>query len=481
MHNKINLSNLRVILHALDKDSDLYASQMEVCALVEQLENNSYTLYSEDFSDSTWQHECNLLGVPHESKEVAMGVLVKRVKLETCGIAKHFCLDHTMVRSENGLVLYSHPDKGMNDIQIAHIEGNKVVYDINPVFQIGETFTLPYEQYEEDNVTHKTITETYTITGYDLSGCHADDIVYLGDNGSAWISEDALVEQKAKFKIGDTFEIHFDYYEEGELTSHTITRIDFSKTESSEVLYCDDDTQVYITESELVKYKKASSYFVILDENQYRVVSGRYYAGDDDVERISSDSDACYTGTGKFLIEDVGSYYKDRGFDAEFLARSAFCVRAVPIGKESVAFLVHTNTLDSIMKDEITTTQQLEYLVSEERDMMATNFEPKANNEYLGRICIPSDIVALFGAHPVMQIAIEFENGEFSLESEHIALADRQDLWFSINQERSWQFPEDAPDFAYWQCRADGKYYTLPKNWVKLVLEDGSDHSVYPA
>ena len=36
---KINLANLRAILHSLDKGSDLYEAQAEVCALVEQLEN----------------------------------------------------------------------------------------------------------------------------------------------------------------------------------------------------------------------------------------------------------------------------------------------------------------------------------------------------------------------------------------------------------------------------------------------------------
>lgn len=363
-----DISDLRTVLACLDGDSELANSQREVIALIEQLQNNSYTIYRENFGNATWKDECEALGVPNESMEVKIGLFIKGVKLDTYNIAKHFCLDNTMVRYEDGCIYYDHSDNGISNMQIAHIKGDKIIYDINPIFTIGDTFTLPYEEYEEDNVTHKTITETYTITGYDLSGCYAEGIVYLGDGGSAWIMENTLIEQKAKFKIGDIFEIHFDYYETGELTEHTITRIDFSKTESDEVLYCDDNAQVYIPESELLKYK-ASTHFTIVDENQYCVVSGRYYAADDDVERILNDSDACYTGSGKFYIEDVGTYYRDRGFDAEFLARSAFCVQAILIGKASANFLVHSEVLDSIIKDEITTTEQLEKLISVADDL----------------------------------------------------------------------------------------------------------------
>lgn len=346
-----NLDNLRTILHSLDKDSDLYNSQAEVCALVEQLESNSYTIYKQDFGDSTWEYECGSLGVPKEAMEVKIGFLVKEVKIDTADIAKRFSLDNKLVCCENGFIDYLDLENHEN-IQIAHIEGDKLVYDINPIFQIGETFTL-------------NITETYTITGYDFSDYNSNGIAYFGDNGEAWITENALIEQKAIAKIGDKFEIHFDYYETGELTEHTITRIDFSKTESPEVLYCDDNTQVYIAESELLKYK-ASTHFAIVNENQYRVVSGRYYPDGDDMERFLKESNPCFTGGGKFYIEndDIGTFYRDRGFDAEFLARSAFCVRAIPIGETSATFLVHSEVLDSILKNEITTTAQLENLVS---------------------------------------------------------------------------------------------------------------------
>jgi hypothetical protein len=366
MQNLPKLSDLQTILHFLDKDSDLYNSQAEVCALVAQLENNSYTVYSQDFGNMSWKDECDALGVPHEAMEVKITFLVKEVKLDTSDIAKRFCLDNTRIDTFNdGCVYWDNPDNDHAYLKIAHIEGDKLVYDINPIFPIGETFALPYVEYEDDGITHKTITETYTITGYDLSGCHADGIVYLGDNGSAWITEDALIGQRAKFKIGDKFEVHFDYYETGELTEHTITRIDFTKTESDEVLYCDDNTQVYITESELFKYK-ASTHFTIVDENQYCVVAGRYYPDNEDMERFLNEGDACFTGSGKFYIQndDIGTFYRDRGFDAEFLARSAFCVRAIPIGEAHTTFLVHTGVLDSILKNEIATTEQLETLVS---------------------------------------------------------------------------------------------------------------------
>lgn len=57
-----------------------------------------------------------------------------------------------------------------------------------------------------------------------------------------------------KFKIGDKFTIHFDYYEKGEVTTHTIARIDKSFTEANEIVYWSDD-YVFITESELEKQK----------------------------------------------------------------------------------------------------------------------------------------------------------------------------------------------------------------------------------
>lgn len=364
MQNLPKLSNLQTILNFLDKDSDLYESQAQVCALVAQLENNSYTVYSHDFGNTSWKDECVALNVPPEAMEVKLALFVKEVKIDTFDMAKRFCLDNTLIRNYgDGRYYYDHPDNGINDMQIAHIKGDKLVYDINPIFSIGETFELPCV-YEDDGGTYTSI-ETYTITEYDLSGCHSNGIVYLGDGGSAWIPENALMEQKAIAKIGDKFEVHFDYYETGELTEHTITRIDFSKTESDEVLYCDDNAQVYIAESELFKYK-ASTHFTIVDENQYCVVSGRYYPDDEDVERFLNEGDACFTGGGKFYIQndDIGTFYRDRGFDVEFLARSAFCVRAIPIGETSTTFLVHTDILDSILKNEITTTEQLEMLVS---------------------------------------------------------------------------------------------------------------------
>ena len=62
-----------------------------------------------------------------------------------------------------------------------------------------------------------------------------------------------------KFKVGDKFKVHFDYYEKGETTEHTIAKIDTSFTEADEIVYWSDD-QVYITESELIK--QTSNYVV---------------------------------------------------------------------------------------------------------------------------------------------------------------------------------------------------------------------------
>jgi hypothetical protein len=250
------LSHLQTILNFLDKDSDLYESQAQVCALVAQLENNSYTVYSQDFGNTSWKDECVALNVPPEAMEVKLALFVKEVKIDTSDMAKRFCLDNNLIRNYgDGRYYYDHPDNGINDMLIAHIKGDKLVYDISPIFSIGETFSLPYVEYEEDGVTQKTITETYTITGYDLSGCHSNGIVYLGDGGSAWIMEDALIAQKAKFKVGDTFTTQFDYYEKGEIVTHTIASIDFSREEADEVVYWDNNS-VYCTESELFRQKE---------------------------------------------------------------------------------------------------------------------------------------------------------------------------------------------------------------------------------
>jgi hypothetical protein len=314
----------------------------------------------------SWKDECNNLGVPHEAMEVKIGFLIKEVKIDTSSIAKRFCLDNTLIRSYgDGRYYYCGLDEESNDVQIAHIEGDRLVHDIKPLFSIGETFELSCS-YEDDGGAYTSI-ETYKITGYDLSGCFAKGIVYLGDAGSAWIPEDSLVDQKSKFKIGEKFEVHFEYYEDGEFTEHTVTRIDFSKMEYDEVLYCDDKTMVSIPESELIKYKFASSKFTIVDEDGYQAISGRYFASDDDVQRLESETDACYTGGGEFYIESIGSLYRDRGLHAYsvFLARSAFCVQAQLIGKGSVDFVIHSSVISSVLTNAISTTEQLEGLVSE--------------------------------------------------------------------------------------------------------------------
>lgn len=62
-----------------------------------------------------------------------------------------------------------------------------------------------------------------------------------------------------KFKIGDKFKVHFDYYEKEEFTEHIIAKIDTSFTEADEIIYWSNDL-VYITESELTK--QTSNYVV---------------------------------------------------------------------------------------------------------------------------------------------------------------------------------------------------------------------------
>jgi len=66
----------------------------------------------------------------------------------------------------------------------------------------------------------------------------------------------------AKFKIGDTFTVHFDYYEPDEVTTHIIGTIinDGAFTvfddefEGAGVVYMSED-YVWIEEDELVKQK----------------------------------------------------------------------------------------------------------------------------------------------------------------------------------------------------------------------------------
>jgi hypothetical protein len=377
MQNLPKLSDLQTILHLLDKDSDLYNSQAEVCALVAQLENNSYTVYSQDFGNMSWKDECDALGVPHEAMEVKIGFLVKEVKIDTSDIAKRFCLDNNLVRNYgDGRYYYDHPDNGINDMQIAHIEGDKLVYDINPIFQIGETFTLA-GVYEDDGGTYESI-ETYTITGYDLSGCYGDGIAYLGADGSAWIMEDALIEQKAKFKVGDTFTVHFEHYAPGEVTTHTITRIDFSKQEFDEVVYWDENDSIYVSESHLIKQKEEQqpqvrTFFSITDVHGRLAVCGRFNASEDDMRSLAKESfppvpdsfPSCYVGDGTIEVEAIGNHYSELDVEkAVFLARSAFCVQAVTVGKMVVNFLVDENILNDVISKKIQYTQELEYVIS---------------------------------------------------------------------------------------------------------------------
>lgn len=101
---------------------------------------------------------------------------------------------------------------------------------------------------------------------------------------------------------------------------------------------------------------------------------------------------------------------------------------------------------------------------------MAEKSFPESNKEYLGCVCIPGDIVALFEAHPVTSLELRLDDGECYIEKEHIALCGRDNLWFSKNPERSWQFPGDAPGFAYWQCETDSGTLFFPKEWVRLSV-----------
>ncbi|WP_418181310.1 hypothetical protein ACNSOL_12445 (plasmid) [Aliarcobacter lanthieri] len=55
-----------------------------------------------------------------------------------------------------------------------------------------------------------------------------------------------------KYKIGDKFKVHFDYYEENEFTEHIISNIDTSFKEADEIVYWSKEG-VYTTESELEK------------------------------------------------------------------------------------------------------------------------------------------------------------------------------------------------------------------------------------
>lgn len=90
-------------------------------------------------------------------------------------------------------------------------------------------------------------------------------------------------------------------------------------------------------------------------------------------------------------------------------------------------------------------------------------------NEYLGEITIPSDLVAIFGTYSIREVSLHIGGGTFELTKEIVDLVGYP-AYFSINPERSWEHPADAPAFAYWQCYlGDKKWITLPKDFVKIV------------
>lgn len=65
-----------------------------------------------------------------------------------------------------------------------------------------------------------------------------------------------------KFIIGDEFNVHFNHYDENEITTHKIARIDSSFTEFDDIVYWSDEF-VYITESELSNQKNPK---IVFDE-----------------------------------------------------------------------------------------------------------------------------------------------------------------------------------------------------------------------
>lgn len=85
-----------------------------------------------------------------------------------------------------------------------------------------------------------------------------------------------------KFKVGDSFSIHFEYYMEKEFTNHNISFIDTSFTEADEIIYWDDSC-VYILESELEKQKELLTKNVNKSEN---VITHEDYEDYEDEEEI---------------------------------------------------------------------------------------------------------------------------------------------------------------------------------------------------
>lgn len=63
-----------------------------------------------------------------------------------------------------------------------------------------------------------------------------------------------------KFNIGDEFQVHFNYYEDNEFTTHKIIEIDTTFAEADEIVYWSEE-YVFITESELSRQKNPSSEF----------------------------------------------------------------------------------------------------------------------------------------------------------------------------------------------------------------------------
>ncbi len=104
------------------------------------------------------------------------------------------------------------------------------------------------------------IDDCQALCRIDVESADSKDGYQEGVYGPIYVNEPAKrvghmdgVFANPKFKVGDTFTVHFNYYEKGELTYHTITRVDTSGEEWDGVVYWDDIASVFVTEEQLLK------------------------------------------------------------------------------------------------------------------------------------------------------------------------------------------------------------------------------------
>lgn len=263
----------------------------DCCGLIEK-SNNLKWITSEDFvEDENIGANFALATLNVDALcEICMDTIIKRTKLDLHEVVQRI-RENQMVYRVGDLVVLENVnfDEKKTSLKtyidyIVSIDENKKTYKLKEYgdieFNEDDFFDIANEAYvseytkfiasqhpdlSEDvnqwsNITHEGIPEIEMA--FEEFGFKDEFIEHLKTNDLPY---GRLL--TPKFKIGDTFTVHFAYYAKDEVTTHTIVDIDTSFTEANEIVYW-DNSYVYICESQLEKQKIQSLIIDEIDEVQ---------------------------------------------------------------------------------------------------------------------------------------------------------------------------------------------------------------------